>query len=73
MILFYEQNLQLPSQYNHENIVHLEIIHFVSRICVVFHHSDLYQVWAHVVGESPTFGWIVYRNWYENHKLLSPS
>ena len=34
---------------------------------------NLYQVCAYVVDEKPTSVWMECRNWYENHKLLSPS
>ena len=73
MIVFGEKILQLTYQNNHNDMLYLEIIHVVGRMCVAFHHSDLYQVFTHIVGERPTFGWPVNRNWYENHKLLSPS
>ena len=71
MIIFYDKILQLLYQNNHDDIEHTEIIRNVLRMFVAIHRSYLYQVCTHVVGERPTFGWLVYRNWYENHKLLS--
>ena len=71
LIVFYYQSLQLPYQQNHDDIENLGIFHVIWRQCVAFHHSDLYQVCSHVVDETPTFGWLVCRNWYEKQKLLS--
>ena len=60
MIVFDEQSLQLPYQNNHDNTEHLGIVHVVWRLCDAFHHSDLYQVLAHVVGETATLdGWCI--------------
>ena len=73
MILYDEKSLQLTFQNNHGDIEHLGIIHVVWRLCVALHHSDLYPVCAHVVGERPIFGCLICRKWYENQKLLSPS
>ena len=73
MIVFDEQIFQLPSQHNHVDIEHLEIIHVFLMLCVALHHSDLCQVSVHVVDERPTFGWLLCRNWYENQKFFSPS
>ena len=43
MVVFDEKILQLPSQHNHDNIEHLEIIYVVWRLCVAF----LIKVYIH--------------------------
>ena len=40
-------------------------------LCVAFHHSDLYQVCAHVVGESPTFGRLVSIKLYHHVNVMT--
>ena len=65
MIVFDYKILQLTSQNNHNYIENIEIVHVIWRLCATFHHSDLYQVCAHMVGERLPFVWLVCRKWYE--------
>ena len=73
MIVFCWKNYQLPSEHNHYDLTHLEIIHGVKTQFEKIHHSDLYPVFVRVERETPTSGFMEYRNFYENWKWLSPS